>query len=52
MKGYVPSNLVKLDILINHEEIDALSFILHADTAYEPGAVVTRSKLYSLSSLS
>lgn len=37
MKGYVPSHLVKLDILINREEIDALSFILHADTAYERG---------------
>ena len=37
MKGYVPSNQVKLDILINREEIDALSFILHADTAYERG---------------
>lgn len=37
MKGYVPSNLVKLDILINREEMDALSFILHADTAYERG---------------
>ena len=37
MKGYVPSNLVKLDILINREEIDARSFILHADTAYERG---------------
>ena len=37
MKGYVPSNLVKLDILINCEEIDALPFILHADTAYERG---------------
>lgn len=37
IKGYVPSKLVKLDILINHEEIDALSFILHADTAYERG---------------
>ena len=37
MKGYVPSNLVKLDMLINREEIDALSFILHADTAYERG---------------
>ncbi|MCI5501087.1 MAG: translation elongation factor 4 [Lachnospiraceae bacterium] len=37
MKGYVPSDLVKLDILINREEIDALSFILHADTAYERG---------------
>ncbi len=37
MKNYIPSNLVKLDILINKEEIDALSFILHADTAYERG---------------
>ena len=37
MKGYAPSRLVKLDILINKEEIDALSFILHADTAYERG---------------
>ena len=37
MKGYVRSNLVKLDILINKEEVDALSFILHADTAYERG---------------
>ena len=37
MKGYVPSQLVKLDILINREEIDALSFILHADTANERG---------------
>ena len=37
MKGYEPSNLVKLDMLINKEEIDALSFILHADTAYERG---------------
>ena len=36
-KGYAPSRLVKLDILINKEEIDALSFILHADTAYERG---------------
>ncbi len=37
MKGYAPSQLVKLDMLINKEEIDALSFILHADTAYERG---------------
>ena len=37
MNGYVPSKLVKLDILINKEEKDALSFILHADTAYERG---------------
>ena len=37
MKGYVPSSLVKLDILINKEEVDALSFIVHADSAYERG---------------
>lgn len=37
LKGYVPSNLVKLDILINRESVDALSFIVHADTAYERG---------------
>lgn len=36
-KGYVMSNLVKLDILINREEVDALSFIVHADGAYERG---------------
>lgn len=37
MLGYVKSDLVKLDILINKEEVDALSFIVHADTAYERG---------------
>jgi GTP-binding protein LepA len=37
LKGYVPSKLCKLDILINHEEVDALSFIVHADGAYERG---------------
>ncbi|MFV0361739.1 MAG: translation elongation factor 4 [Suipraeoptans sp.] len=37
MNGYKKSNLVKLDMLINKEEVDALSFILHADTAYERG---------------
>lgn len=36
-KGYERSELVKLDILINREEVDALSFILHKDTAYERG---------------
>ena len=35
MKGYEQSSLVKLDILINKEEVDALSFIVHAATAYE-----------------
>lgn len=37
LKGYVPSELVKLDILVNHEEVDALSFIVHGETAYERG---------------
>ena len=37
MKGYEPSKLVKLDMLINREEVDALSFIVHEDTAYERG---------------
>ena len=37
MKGYVPSDLVKLDILINKEEVDALSFIVHSETSYERG---------------
>ena len=36
-KGYVQSELVKLDILINKEEVDALSFIVHKDSAYERG---------------
>ncbi len=35
--GYQTSQLVKLDILINHEEVDALSFIVFADSAYERG---------------
>ncbi len=37
MKGYVKSDLVKLDILVNKEEVDALSFIVHSSTAYERG---------------
>ncbi len=37
MKDYRQSKLVKLDILINREEVDALSFIVHADGAYERG---------------
>ena len=37
IKGYETSKLVKLDILINKEEVDALSFIVHADSAYERG---------------
>ena len=37
LKGYEVAKLVKLDILINKEEVDALSFIVHADSAYERG---------------
>ena len=37
IKGYETSKLVKLDILINKEEVDALSFIVHADSAYGRG---------------
>ena len=37
LKGYEQSELVKLDILINREEVDALSFIVHKDSAYERG---------------
>ncbi len=35
--GYVQSELVKLDILINREEVDALSFIVHGASAYDRG---------------
>jgi GTP-binding protein LepA len=37
LKGYVRSELVKLDILINRETVDALSFIVFKDSAYERG---------------
>ncbi len=37
LKEYVPSTLVKLDILINREYVDALSFIVFKDSAYERG---------------
>ena len=37
MLGYERSELVKLDILINKEEVDALSFIIHSSNAYERG---------------
>ena len=38
--GYKPSNLVKLDILLSGSPIDALSFIVHRDKAYERGRVL------------
>ena len=37
LKGYEQSELVKLDIMINRENVDALSFIVHKDGAYERG---------------
>ena len=37
LKGYVKSSLVKLDIMINREMVDALSFIVFSDSAYERG---------------
>ena len=37
MMGYQPSKLVKLDIMLNGDIVDALSFIVHADSAYTRG---------------
>ncbi|MDH5160186.1 translation elongation factor 4 [Heyndrickxia oleronia] len=38
--GYKPSKLVKMDILLNSEKVDALSFIVHRDFAYERGKII------------
>ncbi|MEW9701568.1 translation elongation factor 4 [Paenibacillus sp. SI8] len=38
--GYKKSNLVKMDILLNNEQVDALSFIVHRDTAYNRGKII------------
>ncbi|MFZ0077205.1 elongation factor 4 [Exiguobacterium sp. RIT452] len=38
--GYQQSRLVKMDILLNNENVDALSFIVHRDFAYERGKVI------------
>ena len=38
--GYKPSKLVKMDILLNAEKVDALSFIVHKDSAYDRGKII------------
>ncbi|MEL4025618.1 translation elongation factor 4 [Lysinibacillus endophyticus] len=40
LAGYKPSKLSKMDILLNGEQVDALSFIVHRDFAYERGKVI------------
>ena len=39
--GYRPSNLVKMDIMLNGEVVDALSIIVHKDFAYGRGKAIT-----------
>ncbi|NLM33462.1 MAG: elongation factor 4, partial [Acholeplasmataceae bacterium] len=41
LSGYRESNLVKLDFLVNHERVDALSIIVHKDAAYARGKAIT-----------
>ena len=43
LSGYKPSNLVKMDILLNGEVIDALSIIVHKDFAYNRGRSIVES---------
>ena len=45
--GYRPSKLVKMEIMLNSEKVDALSFIVHRDFAYEHGKIIVE-KLRSL----
>ena len=43
LSGYRRSNLVKMDILLNAEQVDALSFIVHKDRAYHRGRAICES---------
>lgn len=43
IKEYRRSDLVKVDVLLNGDTIDALSFIIHRDKAYQRGAALRRS---------
>ncbi|MFD1885444.1 translation elongation factor 4 [Paenibacillus wenxiniae] len=40
LSGYRRSNLAKMDILLNGEQVDALSFIVHRDRAYQRGRII------------
>lgn len=40
ISGYRKSNLVKMDILLNGEQVDALSFIVHRDRGYQRGRII------------
>ncbi|MDF2963980.1 MAG: elongation factor 4 [Paenibacillus sp.] len=40
LSGYRQSNLVKMDIMLNGEQVDALSFIVHRDRAYNRGRII------------
>ncbi|HEM61491.1 MAG TPA: elongation factor 4, partial [Chloroflexi bacterium] len=42
ISGYRPGNLVKLDILVNEEPVDALSLIVHRDQAYAKGSALVK----------
>ncbi|MGD9887371.1 MAG: translation elongation factor 4 [Bacilli bacterium] len=41
LSNYLPSKLVRMDILLNGEKIDALSLILHKDAAFHRGKIIT-----------